>query len=155
MDFQIINFTRPEGGDNTGSISPTDNTVKLFMWKSIPYGFTIIEVLIAMAIFSIGILSLVYLQGLALTHISHSGKFTEAGAFAQTRVETLLLLPFNQIENGEEVTESGYTVKTSILNRFDPDADGREDMITVRVIVTDPSGVERAWLDILKARDIN
>jgi hypothetical protein len=35
IDFQIINFTRPEGGDNTSSISPTDNTVKLFMWKSI------------------------------------------------------------------------------------------------------------------------
>ena len=28
-------FTRPKGGDNTGSISPTDNAVKLFMWKSI------------------------------------------------------------------------------------------------------------------------
>jgi hypothetical protein len=35
IDFQIINFTRPEGGDNTDSISPTDNAVKLFMWKSI------------------------------------------------------------------------------------------------------------------------
>jgi hypothetical protein len=34
IDFQIINFTRPEGGDNTSSISPTDNAVKLFMWKS-------------------------------------------------------------------------------------------------------------------------
>ena len=33
--YQIINFTRPEGGDNTSSISPTDNAVKLFMWKSI------------------------------------------------------------------------------------------------------------------------
>jgi hypothetical protein len=37
IDFQIINFTRPEGGDNTGSISPTDNAVKLFMWKSISH----------------------------------------------------------------------------------------------------------------------
>jgi len=35
INFQIINFTRPEGGDNTNSISPTDNLVKLFMWKSI------------------------------------------------------------------------------------------------------------------------
>ena len=35
IDFQIINFTRPEGGDNTNSISPTDNAVKLFIWKSI------------------------------------------------------------------------------------------------------------------------
>ena len=35
LDFQISNFTRPEGGDNTSSISPTDNAVKLFIWKSI------------------------------------------------------------------------------------------------------------------------
>jgi hypothetical protein len=35
IGFQIINFIRPEGGDNTNSISPTDNVVKLFMWKSI------------------------------------------------------------------------------------------------------------------------
>ncbi len=34
-DFQIINFTRPERGDNTHSISPTDNAVNLFMWKSV------------------------------------------------------------------------------------------------------------------------
>ena len=33
IDFQIINFTRPEGGDNTSSISPTDNAVKLFIWN--------------------------------------------------------------------------------------------------------------------------
>jgi hypothetical protein len=41
IDFQIINFTRPEGGDNTSSISPTDNAVKLLMWKSIltPFRF--------------------------------------------------------------------------------------------------------------------
>jgi prepilin-type N-terminal cleavage/methylation domain-containing protein len=118
-------------------------------------GFTIIEVLIALAIFSIGILSLVYLQGLSLSHISHSRKFTEAGAFAQGRVERLLLLPFEQIENGQEVTESGYTVQTNILNRFDPDADGTDDMMTVRIIVSDPSGVERANLDILKARNVD
>ena len=41
IDFQIINFTRPEGGDNTSSISPTDNAVKLLMWKSIKIANTL------------------------------------------------------------------------------------------------------------------
>jgi 16S rRNA (cytosine1402-N4)-methyltransferase len=45
IDFQIINFTRPEGGDNTSSISPTDNAVKLFMWKSIAMEFEHISVM--------------------------------------------------------------------------------------------------------------
>ena len=35
IDFQIINFTRPEGGRRISYTSTTDNTVKLFIWKSI------------------------------------------------------------------------------------------------------------------------
>ena len=35
IDFQIINVTRLERGDNTDSISPTDNVVTLFIWRSI------------------------------------------------------------------------------------------------------------------------
>ena len=31
IDFQIINVTRIEGGDNTRSISPTDNAVTLII----------------------------------------------------------------------------------------------------------------------------
>ena len=30
IDFQIINFTRKQGGDRTGRTSPTDDAVKLF-----------------------------------------------------------------------------------------------------------------------------
>jgi IS1 family transposase len=41
IDFQKRNFTRRQGGDNTKRLSPTDNTVRLFFWKSIlPFGFT-------------------------------------------------------------------------------------------------------------------
>ena len=41
IDFQILNFTRPEGGIrvsrtlSTSSRIPTDNAVKLNIWKSI------------------------------------------------------------------------------------------------------------------------
>jgi len=35
IDFQIINFTRPEGGRRISYTSTTDNTVKLFIRKSI------------------------------------------------------------------------------------------------------------------------
>ncbi len=31
IDFQIINFTRPEGGRRISYTSTTDNTVKLFI----------------------------------------------------------------------------------------------------------------------------
>ena len=35
IDFQIINFTRIEGGRRISYTSTTDNAVKLFIWKSI------------------------------------------------------------------------------------------------------------------------
>ena len=35
IDFQKLNFRRPEGGDNTHSISPIDNALKFNFWKSI------------------------------------------------------------------------------------------------------------------------
>jgi hypothetical protein len=34
-DFQKLNFTRQQGGDNTFRISPTDNAVKFIFWKSV------------------------------------------------------------------------------------------------------------------------
>ena len=37
IDCHIIHFTRIERGDNTNRISPTDNAVKLFMWRSIDF----------------------------------------------------------------------------------------------------------------------
>ena len=41
IDFQIINFTRLEGGRRISYTSTTDNAVKLFIWKSIPSFYSI------------------------------------------------------------------------------------------------------------------
>lgn len=58
-------------------------------------GFTLIEVLVAMAIFSIGILAVGSMQ-LAATKGSSSARLsTEAVTIAQDRAEILILLPYN------------------------------------------------------------
>jgi prepilin-type N-terminal cleavage/methylation domain-containing protein len=58
-------------------------------------GFTLIEVLIAMAIFSIGILAVGSMQ-LSATRGSSSARLsTEAVILAQSQAETLILLPYN------------------------------------------------------------
>ena len=58
-------------------------------------GFTLIEVLVAMAIFSIGILAIGSMQ-LAATRGSSSARLsTEAVTLAQSQAETLILLPYN------------------------------------------------------------
>ena len=59
-------------------------------------GFTLIEVLVAMAIFSIGILAVASMQ-LAGTKGSSSARFsTEAAVLAQSQMESLLALEYDQ-----------------------------------------------------------
>ena len=58
-------------------------------------GFTLIEVLMAMAIFSIGILGVGTMQIRSTTGNTSARIRTEASIWAQDRVETLMLLPYN------------------------------------------------------------
>jgi len=65
-------------------------------------GFTLIEVLVAMAIFSIGILAIGSMQ-LAATKGSASARLSsEAVTIAQSRAETLILLPFAAVVSGAD-----------------------------------------------------
>jgi len=57
-------------------------------------GFTLIEVLIAMAIFSIGILGVGTMQLRSTGGNTNARIGTEASVWAQDRVETLMLLPY-------------------------------------------------------------
>jgi len=63
-------------------------------------GFTLIEVLVAMAIFSIGILAIGSMQ-LAATKGSASARLnSEAVTIAQSQAETLILLPYSSVLPG-------------------------------------------------------
>jgi len=60
-------------------------------------GFTLIEVLIAMAIFSIGILGVGTMQIRSTTGNTSARIRTEASTWAQDRVETLMLLSYGHV----------------------------------------------------------
>ena len=65
-------------------------------------GFTLIEVLVAMAIFSIGILAVGSMQ-LSATRGSSSARLsTEVATIAQARAETLILAPYASVNNGAD-----------------------------------------------------
>ena len=78
-------------------------------------GFTLIEVLVAMAIFSIGILAVGSMQLSATKGSSSARLSTEAVAIAQSRAETLILLPYGNtnldpLTNPHSANEVPYTV---------------------------------------------
>lgn len=117
-------------------------------------GFTLIEILIAMAIFSIGILGVATMQISSVNGNSNARKHLEASAFAQGQLESALLIPFNNVADSNVVNADGYRVQMTIQNQSDLDADGTNDAMRILVQVFDPSGVERSRISFLKAKNI-
>ncbi len=61
-------------------------------------GFTLIEILIAMTIFAIGILALAAMQITAIKGNSSAREMTEASNVAQSKMEELITIPFDDAQ---------------------------------------------------------
>ncbi len=123
-------------------------------------GFTLIEILIAMAIFSIGILAIATMQLSSVNGNGNARRFSEAAAFAQGQIELIQLNSFNNVPAMPSmvppgvVNASGYRILTTIQGQSDLDANGTNDVMTILVQVFDPSGVERSRVSFLKSRSV-
>lgn len=73
-------------------------------------GFTLVEVMIGMAIFVIGYLAVASMQLVAINGDTSARKTTEAATLAADRLETLMVLPYDNIASGGPVTQGAYTV---------------------------------------------
>lgn len=67
-------------------------------------GFTLIEVLIAMTILSIGILGITGLAGTAIRSSGYSQALTQATNYAQDRIEAMQSVTFNNIHSTDTTT---------------------------------------------------
>lgn len=81
-------------------------------------GFTLIEVLFAVAVLAFGILAVSSLQGSAMNGNLISIHRTEAVTWAQTQMETLLALTYNQLLAGvtPQVIQGNYTINRAVAN---------------------------------------
>uniref|UniRef100_UPI004057C632 type IV pilus modification PilV family protein n=1 Tax=Candidatus Electrothrix sp. TaxID=2170559 RepID=UPI004057C632 len=129
-------------------------------------GFTIMEILIAMAIFAIGILGVAKMQISATMGNSSSRTLTEAVFFAQSRLETLLALPYDHNDlkdvNGNALSglddedtgaDHGDTQDIYTLSWNIADDEPVEDAKRIRIIVTwrtGASGPEKRVLNAVK-----
>jgi len=127
-------------------------------------GFTIIEVMIAIVILSIGILAVAKMQIASINSNSTAMKFTEATIAAQGQIESLMAISFDNVITGSATTAEGYSVVWNVTNFIDSDGDGNNDLDLdgdgnneikqVNVVVNDPSGKKRADISFVKADDI-
>jgi prepilin-type N-terminal cleavage/methylation domain-containing protein len=70
-----------------------------------PKGFTLIEVLIGLAIMSIGLLGMAGLMGTTTRNNSYAGHLTEAVTLAQDKLEQLRATPFGKIPLNSTITD--------------------------------------------------
>lgn len=73
-------------------------------------GFTLIEVLLSIAILAFGLLAVAKMQGSAIQgNFFASGK-TEAVTWAQDRMERLMALPYANVASGGPITQGNYDI---------------------------------------------
>ena len=113
-----------------------------FAMKTAPVddrGFTFIEVLIVIAIFSIGVLAVAVMQVAAINTNTSARLSGEATALAANQLESLMILDYghadlNPANNPHQIVEGAYTVNW-IVTDSDIDGDGSNDSKTISVTV--------------------
>lgn len=92
------------GKNAEGSNSKSDNG-----------GFSLIEVMIALAIFSIGILGVASMQILSVNYNSHARRTSEATTWGVERMESLMTLPYADADL-DPVNNNPHTDTRGIYN---------------------------------------
>jgi type IV pilus assembly protein PilV len=103
-------------------------------------GFTFVEVLIVLAIFSIGVLGVAVMQVTAISTNASARMSSEATALAASQMETLMALPYGHDDlktanNPHGFQEGAYSVNWNVAES-DLDGDGSNDSKTIIVTVS-------------------
>jgi type IV pilus modification protein PilV len=96
-------------------------------------GFTIVEILMAVLVLSVGVLALASTAGLVTRMIGQGQRYTEASTLATERFEIMRAVPCADLADGTE-TRGGYTLAWRVV----PTGGIRGREITVNV--TMPTG---------------
>ncbi|MEH0022021.1 MAG: prepilin-type N-terminal cleavage/methylation domain-containing protein [Desulfobacter sp.] len=114
-------------------------------------GFTLLELLLALAIFAIGILGLANMQLRSTNGNTHARKVSEASEFGQGEVEQVMGISYAKLANGTTVTVSnGYTITRTVADALDSDGNTIPGLKEIIVTVNDPQGNQRSSLRITK-----
>jgi len=100
-------------------------------------GFTLIEVLIAVTIFAVGLLAIAAMQTSAIRMNSTGNRVTELSTYGIDKLEELMSLPYADAQlsqagspHTDPVTPDGYTVSWTIVDN-NPTANTKSITLTV------------------------
>lgn len=94
-------------------------------------GFSLIEVLVAMCLFSIGILALAQMQIVSMSGNSTSRRITGAATLAESKLEELKSLSYADADLTDKDASGDAGYGTAGLDDEDGDADGSETGVTI------------------------
>jgi type IV pilus assembly protein PilV len=77
-------------------------------------GFTLVELLIALALSMVGLLGLISLQMVAIKGNANSRNYAEATALAQEKLEELQVLPYVSLAAGNDATPIGANPTSTV-----------------------------------------
>ena len=118
-------------------------------------GFTLLEVIIALFIFSVGLLAVASMQMSAIKGNYFSGTLTEASNWAADQMETLMSLPYTEddLAAGDHpdvpLEEGIYTITWNVL---EDDTTNNTKTIAITVAWTDRGSQRTLVLPGIKAR---
>jgi type IV pilus assembly protein PilV len=145
----------------------TDNTATSMARLKKQGGFTLIEVLIALTIFAVGLLAIAAMQTSAIQMNSTAGKMTDIATMGMDQLEYLMGLPFtdpwldpagnppggtDSAGNPHTFTNNGFTVSWNTLNN--PPVSGTAVTNTKRITLTVTGKGKRLTLTCIKARSL-
>ena len=120
-------------------------------------GFTLIEILIAMVIFSVGILGVAKMQIAGINGNATARGVTDIVVQATDQIELLMLLPYDHADLTQGahagVALPGYTLGWVVDPGVDINGDGTNDIVQIIVTVTDSRGRFRT-LSFTKANGV-
>ena len=112
-------------------------------------GFTLLEVIIALFIFSVGLLAVASMQMRAIKGNYFSGTLTEATSWAADQMETLMSLPYDDLAAGSHTPDPHYNITWNVL---EDDTTNNTKTITITVAWTDRGSPRTLVLPGIKAR---
>ena len=110
-------------------------------------GFSLIECMIAMAIFSIGILAVISLQVNVISGNSGARKIGDALVLAEDQIENFMALPYTSAEldpnaNPHRIDNGGYSMVWNVAME-DLDGDGNNDSKRVQLTASHLGDADR------------
>ncbi len=122
------------GGARALNTYPNIHRTRMERMKKID-GFTLIEVIVALTIFAVGLLAVAAMQNSAVKMNSTAGKLTNLATRAMDKIEELSALPYtdpflDSAENPHQEASGNYTVSWTVIDD-NPTANTKNITVTV------------------------